>query len=231
MASMRIQKKLILEQLSGKHWLDNISKISSMGMKAIPPLFSFLLLKPELSHRAAKVLGETTAKIFNENPEMGKNIIRRYMWHMNEDSGNIGWGVPEAFAETLAVSPELAKEYAHILVSYIMDLGHADNYCDHAPLRRSCYWAVGRLAEVQPDLIKKSRQWLVKGLDDEDEICRGMAAWALSKFPPDLMALPALNKLASENLQDICDVFENNKLCAVSISQLAKDCLLKWKSG
>ena len=229
MATMRTQKKIILEQLSGENWLEYIPEISSQGMKAVPALFSFLLLKPEISHRAAKALGVTTARIFDENPETGKNIIRRYMWHMNEDSGNIGWGIPEAFAETLAASPKLAKEYAHILISYIMDLGHADNFCDHAPLRRSCYWAVGRLAEAHPELVQKSRQWLLKGLEDEDEICRGMATWALSKLPPDLMALPALNHLISENLQDNCEIFENNKLQFFSVTQLAKNCLHKWK--
>lgn len=178
-------------------------------------------------HRAARALGLLIANIYKEEPETARNLIRRFMWHMNEESGNIGWGIPDAFAETLAASPGLAQTYLRILNSYIFDLGFDDNFCDHDILRRDCYWAIGRLAEVNADLAEPARVWLVKGLADVDPICRGMAAWALGKMGPSLDAAPALRKLAESGGNDECDIFEDNKLLRKSAAQLASDTLQK----
>ena len=71
---------------------------------------------------------------------------------MSEESGNIGWGIPEAFAECLAASPELAKTYHKILISYIVDLGFDDNYCDNDQLR---VHATGQLG----DWPGRGRNW------------------------------------------------------------------------
>jgi Vesicle coat complex, various subunits len=126
-------------------------------------------------HRAAVALGLVTARLAEKQPEAAKNIIRRLMWHLNEESGNIGWGIPEAFAEILAASEPLAKDFHRILISYVIDLGRDDNYCDNDTLRRSCYWAIGRLAQARPQMCLSARPWLIKGLEDVDMVCRGMA--------------------------------------------------------
>lgn len=232
MANLRSKKKELKALLSNPDWRQALPEIADMGMPATGALFSFLLLAPELAHRAAVALGMTVAKIYERNPEAARNVIRRFMWHMNEDSGNIGWGIPCAFAETLAHSRGLAKEYAHILISYVMDLGSveygvADNYCDHAALRRDCFWAVGRLARAWPDLTEKARPWLVRGLSDEDSICRGMAAWALGELGPTLMEAPALNKVALSHDEDECAVFESYHMRRATVSELAKEALEK----
>lgn len=225
MGSMISLKKELRAKLEDLHWKSNIGQIVQIGQKAVPALFSFLLLQSELRHRAAIALGQIIAGLYATDPETARNYIRQYMWHMNEDSGNIGWGIPEAFAETLGASPELAKEYAHILVSYIIELGFADNFCDFAPLRRSCYWAVGRLAQAQPGLVEKNRKWLVKGLEDDDEICCGMAAWALAQLSPHNADREALLKLSDKNYQSSCEIFDKDMLTYKTVSQLAEDVL------
>lgn len=230
MAKMRELKKKFKELLSAENWRENLPIIVATGASGLGALFSFLLLDPQMRHRAAVALGKTVHAMEQTDPEAAKNVCRRFMWHMNEDSGNIGWGIPEAFAETLAESPALAKTYASILISYIMDLGHADNYCDHDALRRSCYWACGRLAQAYPDLAEKMRPWLVKGLGDEDDICRGMAAWALAQLPPDLMDAPALRKLLATHDQTKCEFFTGDKLVSKTVSELAQAALNKEKN-
>lgn len=221
-----LKKKLKME-LESPSWQESLPEIAALGQKACPGLFSLLLSAPETRHRAAAALGLAIADIAEKNPEKGRDYIRQFMWRMNEDSGNIGWGVPEAFAETLAASPMLAREFAHILISYIIDLGFADNFCDYAPLRRSCYWAVGRLAEANPLLAAPAGKWLLKGLEDEDEICRGMAAWALGKLPPVPEEAAELEKLTHSPSSALCEIFENGALREVSISGAAKETLAK----
>ena len=146
---------------------------------------------------------------------------------MNEESGNIGWGIPEAFGESLAASPALAKDFHRVLASYLIDLGRDDNYCDNDLLRRSCYWAVGRLAQARPELCAGARPWLRKGLEDNDVICRGMAAWALAQLPPDFMDTPALRRLADAGHEEICELFDGGQLHEKSVSQLAREALAR----
>lgn len=225
MPKMRLNKKAIKELLDADNWRENLTRVTSLGMSAIGPLFSLLLYPAKLRHRAAYAIGQTVAQIAAQNPEEAKNVIRRFMWHMNEESGNIGWGIPDAFAECLAASPELMKTYGNILQSYIIDLGFDDNYCDNDLLRRSCYWAIGRIAPIYPDQVEKSRKWLVKGLKDRDSICRGMAAWALGNLPPDLMDVPALKALADSNDMDECEIYEDFKLKDLKVSDIARKVL------
>ena len=227
MARMRSAKQKLKDTINSPEWRSHLDEIAQGGLENVGPLFSFLLLRPQTMHRAAVALGQVTARLAETQPEAAKNIIRRLMWHLNEESGNIGWGIPNAFAEILAASAPLAKDFHRILISYIIDLGHDDNFCDHDILRRSCYWGIGRLAQARPEMCLGARKWLLKGLEDQDVICRGMAAWALSQLPPDLMDAPALRRLADAGLEEQCELFDGNDVYEKSVSQIARDALEK----
>ncbi|MDD2966038.1 MAG: HEAT repeat domain-containing protein [Desulfovibrionaceae bacterium] len=226
MARMREQKKQLKEWLSGEDWQQHLPAIAALdGKEAIGPLMSFLLLGGEMTARAAVALGAVVAALYAHAPEAAREVPRRFMWHMNEESGNIGWGIPQAFAEVLAACPPLNKVYAAVLISYLIDLGRDDNFCDHALLRRSCFWAVGRLAQAYPHIEAKARPWLIKGLCDEDIVCRGMAAWALAQLPPSLESAPALRRLADAGHSELCEVFDGQRLRQYTVTALAQQAL------
>ena len=147
--------------------------------------------------------------------------MRRLMWHMNEESGNIGWGIPEAFAEACCASELAARDFHRVLISYVIELEKDDNYCDHDVLRRSCFWGIGRLAQVRPALAEWARPWLRRGLEDPDVICRGMAAWALRQLPPDMMDAPLLRRLAEQGPDVACEIFDGEDMRATSVRELA----------
>lgn len=172
---MRKEKDQIRRMLGEDRWREALPAIAALA-GAVPSLLSFLPRGGELARRAGIALGLVVAGMAEKNPEAARNVVRQLMWRMNDDSGNIGWGVPQAFAEVLCQSPRLAGEYCRILFSYVMDLGHADNYCDNDLLRRSCYEAIGRFARCRPDLCGELVPWLRKGLSDRDARCRRLAA-------------------------------------------------------
>ena len=225
MARMRSAKQALEKSLQDPGWREQLPAIATGGVSHVGPLFSFLLKEPLLMYRAAVALGQTVALLAQSQPEAGRNVVRRFMWHMNEESGNIGWGIPEAFGETLAASPLLAREFHRVLISYIIDLGRDDNFCDHAPLRRSCFWAIGRLLQARPDLGEAARRWLRQGLEDEDILCRGMAAWALGQLPQDFMDAPALRRLAEAGHEECCLLFDGDAIVEKSVSLLAQEAL------
>ncbi len=230
MARLRENKKLLRQWLESDNWTEYSSQILDMEPRQVTgTLFSFLLLGGEMTHRAARALGPVIEKMRQNNAEEARDIMRRIMWHMNEESGNIGWGKPEAFAEILVSSETLAKEFHSILLSYIMDTGRDDNFCDHALLRRSCYFAVGRLAAVRPKLCQRSIAWLMQSLTEkeEDMVCRGMALWALMQFPtqdiPSFDIYPLLKNLGQypeKELAHACAIFDGESLKNYTIKDL-----------
>ena len=123
MARMRAVKQQLKDLLSAPDWRDHLSELRSMGQPAVGPLFSFLLLEPLMRHKVALALGQVVAGLEEGSAEDMHNIMRRLMWHMNEESGNIGWGIPEAFGEVLAACPRAAREFHRVLISYVIDLG------------------------------------------------------------------------------------------------------------
>ena len=230
MPGARLLKKRFSQLLNEQNWQIEIPAIAAEGQAAVSPLFSFLPGDAELRHRAAEALGATVNELAKADFEKACVVARRFMWHMSEESGNIGWGIPEAFGECLAQNRHLAEKYRNILVSYLINLGHDDNYCDNDILRRSCYWAIGRLAQAWPDLAEKARPYLVNGLRDEDLPCRGMAAWALGQLGAGLEEAPVLRALAESGDTTLVDVYEKYHLHKRSVSELARETLLKSES-
>jgi hypothetical protein len=109
--------------------------------------------------------------------ESARVVLRRMMWQLNDESGGIGWGCPEAMGDITARNRILAKEFHRILASYAMVDG---NFLEHPVLQRGLLWGVGRLAHARPDLIAYVAPHLTPFLSSDDPIHRGLAAWALA---------------------------------------------------
>ena len=153
-----------------------IREISSIPpKKAINPLVSLLYSGDAgLRKKAISAFGEMMASLAGEDIEAARVVMRRLMWSLNDESGGIGWGAPEAMAEAMARSETLALEYAHILVSYIWKDG---NYLEYAPLRKGALYGIVRLAKKRPGIIEtlKARERLNPFLGSEDPEERRLA--------------------------------------------------------
>jgi hypothetical protein len=147
--------------------------------KAINPLISaFYHSDPEIRLKAVKVFGQLVADLAEENMEEARVVMRRLMWTLNDESGGIGWGAPDAMAEAMACSRRLAEEYVRILISYIREDG---NLLEFEPLRRGALWGIGRLAQVYPEMLREleAAKYVRPYLKDDNESSREMSAWAL----------------------------------------------------
>ena len=188
MARFRQTKLQLREWLHQDDWRQRCAALDALPPETvINPLLACLPLGEPVTSRAAELLGRHVSRLMNTpgGEETAKTFMRRLMWHMNEESGNIGWGIPEAFGAILAAHRGLAETYGRVLISYVLDTGHNDNFCDHAPLRRSCYRAVRKLIEAWPDLPEVESlgglayRALRLGMDnDPDATCRQLAAEA-----------------------------------------------------
>lgn len=185
MSTFRTNKKLIREWFSDKLITENNylppELMNVPEMEVINALFACLPQEKSIADKAAFALGISIAKLFEKNKEQAQICVRRFMWHMNEESGNIGWGIPMAFAETLIHSEGLTKIYDNVLISYINDKEGDSNFCDHAPLRLTCYEAVGKFAAAKPEYKEKILQ-IITNQKEEDEACQALCQKLIKEF-------------------------------------------------
>ncbi|MEW6333896.1 MAG: DVU0298 family protein [Thermodesulfobacteriota bacterium] len=147
--------------------------------RVISPLIGALCRGDErVRWHAVSALGAVTAALAETEPEAARTVIRRLMWSLNDESGGIGWGAPEALAEIMALHRGCAEEFGHILVAYMRPDG---SYLALPALQRGLMWGLGRLAGSRPDLLRKwdAPVYLQPYLDSGDPEVRGLAARAL----------------------------------------------------
>lgn len=217
------KKELQVSLLQSPLWRSELDSIAQGDRGTASVLMGFLTSDPVARLRAAIALGRVAAAVFDKAPEEGRDIVRRLSWRLSEESGNIGWGVPEAMGEILSHSSRMAKDYRKIFFSTLLDLGFDDNYVDNDTLRRSCYFAIGRFIRSCPEYGEEVRPLLRRGLDDVDLPCRGYAAWALGMLAPDLNDAPALRRLAEADIQAVCELTDGDELIACTVSELASN--------
>jgi HEAT repeat protein len=163
----------------------------------INPLIGGLCSTDETARwHAITALGPAVAGLADRDMEAARVVMRRLMWSLNDESGGIGWGAPEAMAEIMVCHDGLAEEYAHILVAYMREDGF---YLELEQLQRGLMWGLGRLAQVKPDLLKSKNpvDYLIPYLDSSDPTVRGLAAWALGLLNAE-EATPLLEKLVND---------------------------------
>ena len=194
----RLKKEvfLLLRETNFDKALETIRSLP--GRQVINPLFSFLCsTEPQVKWRAVKAIGEVVNNLAEEDMESARVIMRRMIWNLNDESGGIGWGLPEAMGEVMAQHQGLADEYAMILESYIREDG---NFLEHQPLQRGVLWGLGRLAQERPELLKNAKPHLRPFLSSADAVLRGLAAWTMGLIV-DSLGDPALAPLESDETE------------------------------
>ena len=106
---------------------------------------------------AVSGFGLVVAEIAERDLEKARTVMRRCLWMLNDESGGIGWGVPEAMAEVMYHHQTLAEEYIHMLVSYTVDDGPEQfqdgNFLELELLQQGVLWGLGRVAPRYRELL------------------------------------------------------------------------------
>lgn len=228
-------KKEVLTLLAGGDLArsrQELAKYNEHGL--VNPLFS-ALYRPEemLRWHTVTVFGEVLARLADKDMEAARIIMRRYIWSLNDESGGIGWGAPEAMAEAMYHHDRLCGEYVHMLISYMrLDglLEHQDgNFLELPELQRGLLWGIGRLAEKRAALLleKEVVPDLLAYLPSDDETVRGLAAKALGVLGGDDCVV---------ELQPLLDdtrpirLYHDGEISVKTVSELASTALLQIQS-
>ncbi|SCX82534.1 DVU0298 family protein [Desulfoluna spongiiphila] len=141
--------------------------------RLVSPLIGmFCDRQDDVRWRAVTALGMVTDALARENMEEARVVMRRLMWTLNDESGGIGWGAPEAMGEITAVNSLLAGEYHRILCSYVSEEG---NFLEHEILQRGALWGLCRLAEADPEKVTPALPDVRSHLRSTDPVKQGLA--------------------------------------------------------
>lgn len=192
--------------------------------RVVNPIFSLLCSDDqEVRWRAITAMGVVVANLAAEDMESARVVMRRLMWSLNDESGGVGWGAPEAMGEIMACHEGLAKEYAHILISYIRQNG---NFLEHALLQRGVVWGLARVAQVRSHLVRDAVLHLRPYLESKDATVRGLAAWTMGLLGADT-ARSQIESLLEDNAE--IQLYRNHKLVTCRVSDLAEQALTTLK--
>jgi len=164
-------------------------------------------------------MGAVVTNLADEDIESARVIVRRLMWQLNDESGGIGWGAPEAIGEILACHEGLAGEYANILTSYIREDG---NFLEHEPLQRGALWGLARVAQVRPDLVQDAKSYLIHRLGSTDATVRGLAALTLGLLGAEEARLE-LEDLSADDTE--VHLYVDRQIGVRRVSELAEQAL------
>lgn len=180
-------------------------------------------LDERIRWHAVSALGAAVAELARQDEEAARTVVRRLMWSLNDESGSVGWGAPEALGEIMARHEGLAGEYVRILTAYMAPGGC---YLELPALQRGLMWAAGRMAQVRPGLLAEAGTpaLLLPYLDSVDPEVRGLSARALGL----LGAGAARERLASLTGDAATfTLYDGGQLATVTVGELAAAALAR----
>ena len=206
-------KKLITDYIAGQ----NYDAIVEIGQENNAKALRFVQMniwgdyRKELRWYALSALEQLAKEFASEYDEVYRNVIRRAVWAMADESGNVPWAAPEMMAVVIKAAPAQYKDFVKIMVHNGLD----SPMCHHGVL-----WAVGYLgkeyyAEIEPFMPK-----LMKFLDSKDDELRGLAVWALKRLHYE----PVFDKISTmtDDLA-VAWIYEDGKLQQKSIGQMINE--------
>jgi hypothetical protein len=194
--------------------------------RVINPLISFLCSgDTEIFHRSTRAIGMVVDSLARTNMEEARVVMRRFMWMLNDESGGIGWGVPESMAEVMVRNQDLAEEFSNILISYLDEEG---NFLEYAALQRGLLRGAARVAEARPHLMKEAAPHLYKYFRSPDPVIRFHAA----RIAGLLAAKNAINDLRELEKDDtVVKLFERDRFLEATVGSAARSAMERIESS
>ena len=207
-------------QLISQRKFAELVDLVDQDKRAVKYLYS-LLYDPESTDKwnAVDALGYLARKLADKDKEFFRNIIRRFLWMMNEEGGNSSWSAPEAIGEIIYNQPELFGDLAPMMITAALD---------EAIFQKGMLWAVGRFGEKIPDEVQKFEEEIMEFLYSEDLEIMGLAIRAVgnSGFKK---AIPILQTMSKKN-DKLIQIYTNGTKHKVTIETLVREALSKLEA-
>ncbi len=233
-------RKTVRSLLNSSDFEEALKRLDVPPERMINPLLCALFETGEaIRWRVVRGVGITVSAMAEKDLESARIIMRRLMWSLNDESGGIGWGAPEAMGEIMAENETLAREYYRILVSYIDENG---NLLENDELERGVMRGICRLAQKRPELLREWTAPVLAQLKSHDPVKRGLALRTLLVIvcqpPPEAAANlaggpTALAALLAPLLDDQAEIriYQDGAFFEYKICRLASELLTRLQTS
>jgi hypothetical protein len=108
-----------------------------------------------------------------------RDWLRRFLWWLNDESGAVPFGIPEAIGVVLRARPELQRDFLPLICS----MAYHPESVQTGRIERGIFWALGYIgrpaALCSPDAVRAIAD---AARHHPDPDTRATAAWALSRL-------------------------------------------------
>jgi hypothetical protein len=168
--SPRESRKSFARELLARFDLPGVARWAADEPQAWRVLQAMLFAPDDvLAWRAVEGLGRAAAALAREGEEPARELVRRTLWLMNDESGGVLWRGPEVVGAVLANVPALCGELGAVLASFLAE----------EPFRAGTRWALWRLSGIAPAVVRDAAAEVGASLVDPDPAVRGLSALAL----------------------------------------------------
>ena len=131
--------------------------------------------------RAVEALGVLAHTIELDDQKYALELVRRYFWMLNDESGGTAWNASEAIGSLVAHSPNTCGHFNWMLSGLLEDESLSDG----------ALWGLAQLAQNAPHLIDPLEERIRPFLESEEPLARGLAAliYALMQIPNEAFPL------------------------------------------
>lgn len=210
--------KILITELLAEERYDQLLKLARKRHKQTLKYIQMNLFEDingSLRWYAIEAIGRLARELAPGESEIYKNLIRRFLWAMNDESGNVPWSSPEGIASIIASQPFLFADYTPMLFT---------NALDNPMCYRGMLWAGGRIGRIRKSLVLPFIDEIWPFISATDSDLRGYAAWALGEIGYE-EKLPELESL--QNDKSLIHIFKDGGLYLESVGSIAKKAVSK----
>jgi hypothetical protein len=117
--------------------------------------------------RAIKAIGLAAKTMVLTDYDFLRETIRKLLWSLSDESGGIGWSAPEILGEIVSADPEQFSDIIPLI---------AEVYSiEEKTFRPGILYALGKIAEVRPDLVMPFKDLISRALSEGEPLSRVFA--------------------------------------------------------
>ena len=162
----------------------------------------------ETKWNAVLMLGGVAGALAKSQPKVVGDLVRRMLYAAN-DSAAASWGTIEVVGEIIRHQPAVYGSFVRHILGLMSD----------KPSIPAILWALGRIGELYPKLVKSASFFpLLDLLDSESPEVRGLAVWALGRMKSK-EALNACRRLCSDGQE--LSMFDGRVTRHTTVGELA----------
>lgn len=203
--------------------LDTVVSLAKENRKVLSLLVRMAYDKDTLvGWRAIKAIGLTAKALVRTDYDFLRETIRKLLWSLSDESGGIGWAAPEILGEIVSAGPERFSDIIP-LIAEVYDV-------EEKVFRPGVLYAMGKIAEVSPDLVMPFKDLIGRALSEGEPLSRVFALDLLKTLKNRLGKddLDGLKKTIQDLLSaDHSDawVYKNDSFICIEIGEYARSFL------